>query len=92
MIDLPSVYKNLLAAIFERAFYDLVYAIRAEERLRKQKETAPTQRMAEDLAPRHRCAAQAVKDLENWCKEVMPAWLDIAPDTFIRWAHEEAKK
>lgn len=85
-------YQDLIAAIFKESYDDIVRSIRRAERTKERIRTAPTVKMAEDSKQRLHAIQKHIEYVENWIMDVMPGWLDIAPETFIRWAHEEAEK
>lgn len=92
MDAIQADYNALLAAVFKNAYDELVENIRKAERTKERIRTAPTVKMAEDSKQRLHAIQKHIEYVENWIMDVMPGWLDIAPDTFIRWAHEEAEK
>ena len=92
MAALTDGYKKLLAAIFERAYIDLVSSIRKAERFEKRKNDTLARYLGEKDERRYKDAMSTVTFLETWIRAVMPAWLDIDPESYIRWAHEEAQK
>ena len=85
-------YQKFLVAIFKETYDEIVSDLRKAEREKRRAETAPTTDMASQNKRTYQLKMIHVKYLEDWIRDVMPAYLDIDPDKFIAWAHEEAKR
>lgn len=87
-MDVQVAYDELIAGIFKKAFDDLVAALRTarrEELKRKNWKFNP-----EEMTAKERTAKSSAAYLEQFIRDVMPNWLEIDPERFIRWEHEEA--
>ena len=86
--NLQENYDDLINAVFERAYDDLVeaYKKRKEAIVRLKQSVTYKQREAAEFDIR--CAEKKIEWYVDWLKHVLPRWRDIDPQRIIDRAKE----
>ena len=90
MQGIQKNYDDLINAILLTAYEDIMHNIRRRDRQIQKARKAWSQPVLEKALMDAEICDSRIKWLEGWCRETIPAWRDIDPDKFIKWAHDEA--
>ena len=89
--DRQQGYDNLINAIFQQGYEDLVFLIRMSYKYLAKAHAAKTLVMYEDAKREANRYVSDVKYLENWFREIMPQWRNIEPQRIIDQAYKECE-
>lgn len=92
MDDLQKNYDDLINAVFEATYDDLVEAIKKKNNAELRMKKADTEHRRKDAEYDLRCAEKKVEFYIDWLKEVLPQWRDVDAEKIINRAKEVAEE
>ena len=90
--NLQDNYDDLINAIFEITYDDLVRAFQGEKQALHRLYSAKTAKMADDARFELRCARNKIEFYVDWLRTVLPQWRNISADKIIDRAREVANE
>ena len=88
--ETQAAYDELVARIFEKAYEDLVDALKKQAKERQSVDKAPELIELIKSEQSLRSAKSRVIYLETWIRKVLPNWLSVDPEAVIERAYEVA--
>lgn len=88
--ETQAAYDELVASIFEKAYEDLVDALKKQAKERQNVDKSPELIELIKSEQSLRSAKSRVIYLETWIRKVLPNWLSVDPEAVIERAYEVA--
>ena len=90
--DLQKNYDDLINAVFEATYDDLIVAFRKRNRALKKIRSAETEHKRKDAEFDLRCAEKKIDFYVDWLRAVLPQWRDLDANKIIDRAEEVARE